>query len=393
MSNQRYEIKHQIRKGRTGGVYEAFDTVLERSVILRRFYTQNANSPTDEQLVRFQECALRFTSLLHPNILTVLEASADESGPYIISEMEEGVLLSEHIERRGPLNQHEVFQLAQQLTDALLAAHQKGVIHGALSARSVLMNSNGLRGPSFKLIDLGLNEINHIFDTDDSPVSDLADPSIMAPELFDGHNSSEIADIFATGQICYLALAGGNPNIEKNPSLIQQFYLQNRQPHISEYAIVEPAFASWIHHLINPVPSLRPPSFAEVLSELTTFFVTPDLSSSPALQAIPTEQGVHQFQAQPSQAQGLPKPQLFQFATEGAALQTQAVAERVAATISPISPQKSNKSSNALWFIAGASTAVAVVLLIPILNKRYATPTESTPTSPAATPIEKVTKP
>ena len=95
---QRYEIVRQLGRGGMGVVYLAKDTRLERDVALKIPFFWGDEDP--EFLHRFYREARAAAGLRHPNICRVFDVGEHEGQPYLTMEYLEGVLLSEHLERR-----------------------------------------------------------------------------------------------------------------------------------------------------------------------------------------------------------------------------------------------------------------------------------------------------
>ena len=137
MEKERYEIIKLLGKGRTGGVYEAEDTVLERRVAMRRFYNE-------EGLVEFASWKQSFVAITQklgafqqPGIATLYDAGVDQDGAYVISQLLDGQPLSRRL-KEGPIREWEVYQTTEAILEALVAAHEAGFIHGALNPSSVI---------------------------------------------------------------------------------------------------------------------------------------------------------------------------------------------------------------------------------------------------------------
>jgi non-specific serine/threonine protein kinase len=79
-------------------------------------------------LQRFEREARAASSLNHPSICMIHEVEEHNGQPVIVMELLEGESLKERI-RRGPVPYDELLELGIQISDALEAAHIKGIIH------------------------------------------------------------------------------------------------------------------------------------------------------------------------------------------------------------------------------------------------------------------------
>src|SRR5438046_2397327 len=121
-----YKISESIGAGGMGEVYLATDIVAGRKAALKLLPARFTGDA--ERLKRFQQEARAVVGLNHPNILTVYEIGEDHSSHYIASELIEGETLRQR-SARGAMQLSEVVDVAIQVTSALAAAHQAGIIH------------------------------------------------------------------------------------------------------------------------------------------------------------------------------------------------------------------------------------------------------------------------
>ena len=118
----------------------------------------------------------------------------------------------------GPVPLAQALALAEQILDALDAAHQKGIVHRDLKPGNILLTKSGV-----KVLDFGLAKIQHAPAVDSlshvatQAVSLTAEGSIlgtlpyMSPEQVEGHDADTRSDIFAFGVVLYELIAGTRP--------------------------------------------------------------------------------------------------------------------------------------------------------------------------------------
>ncbi len=265
MSEERYEIIKLLGKGRTGGVYEAEDTNLGRKVALRRFFAQGRQADLSEYKEDFENVAHSLSALQHPNLLRVYDAGVDQDGAYIISQILKGETLHERIQGEVACT-WEVYDMAQQMLDALSTAHKEGFVHGAITPGSILMSPRGRGGYLYVILDMGLSRLAPLIQGKDSILSIMADPAILAPELFDGGIATERADLYMLGQILYMYLAGGHPFGGVSAAESEVLH-QKGLPPITEFnKDVPDDFRLWIERLTKFNPSDRPRSAVDALN-------------------------------------------------------------------------------------------------------------------------------
>src|SRR5258707_15818331 len=121
-----YRIVSKIGEGGMGEVYLADDTRLRRKVALK-VLPENIAADAD-RLLRFEREAFAASGLNHPNILTIFEFGVVDSTHFLVSEFVDGVSLRQRLNRET-LTLSEALEIAIQISSALQAAHEAGIIH------------------------------------------------------------------------------------------------------------------------------------------------------------------------------------------------------------------------------------------------------------------------
>jgi dipeptidyl aminopeptidase/acylaminoacyl peptidase len=219
-----YEIVSPLGAGGMGEVYRARDSKLKREVAIKVLPTDVANDR--ERLARFQREAEVLASLNHPNIAHVYGIEENAStGPgqvALVMELVEGEDLSQRISR-GPIPIVDALAIAQQIAEALEAAHDAGIIHRDLKPANIKVREDG----TVKVLDFGLAKAleqgSGIGDqrsgalanspTITSPAMTmrgviLGTAAYMSPEQAKGKAVDKRADIWAFGCVLFEMLTG-----------------------------------------------------------------------------------------------------------------------------------------------------------------------------------------
>lgn len=208
----RYRLLERLGAGGFGTVWRAADEQLGRTVALKRIALPSAQER--ERALREAQATAR---LSHPAIVGLYEACSDDEAFYLISELVEGRTLAQSIEQ-DVLTDEQVVAIGVALSEALMHAHARGVIHRDVKPQNVLVPDNGDDRTQFgggepaaaKLADFGGALL-----AGGEPLTRAGDVlgtlAYMAPEQSDGSAAGPAADLYSLGLVLYEAFSGHNP--------------------------------------------------------------------------------------------------------------------------------------------------------------------------------------
>ena len=148
-----YRIDSLLGAGGMGEVYRARDTKLGRDVAVKFLPHAFTNDP--DRLARFEREARMLASLNHPHIGGIYGVEESDGAPALVLELVEGLTLADRVARgvRSPLS--ESLAIAQQIADALDAAHERGIVHRDLKPANIKITPDGV----VKVLDFGLAKV------------------------------------------------------------------------------------------------------------------------------------------------------------------------------------------------------------------------------------------
>ncbi|MDQ6697400.1 MAG: serine/threonine protein kinase [Actinomycetota bacterium] len=210
-----YEVVRRLGRGGMGVVdlAESADGV---QVALKRLPLHG----TPEELARARQRVRREAAVLgaldHPGIVGLREVHDTDDDIVLVMDYLPGGNLATRVAEQGPLPAADVLRLADQLLDALAAAHRQGIVHRDLKPANVLFAADGHP----LLADFGVASSRDVTPGLTGNEMVVGTPGFMAPEQARGEIATAASDVFSLGATLAFAATGRGPFGEADPRVL-----------------------------------------------------------------------------------------------------------------------------------------------------------------------------
>jgi serine/threonine-protein kinase len=265
-----YLIDGEIGRGGMGFVYSATHPVIGKRAAIKVLKPEVSTSPIVVE--RFLQEARAVNQIGHPNIVDIFAFGQLPDGrSYHVMDLLVGESLRRRL-RRGPLAAREAAPVLDEVSSALMAAHEHGFVHRDLKPDNIFLVEHRGRPPEVKLLDFGLAKL--VARPGAAPVEApfqtkigvmLGTPEYMAPEQARGQPVDPRTDVYALGVVAFEILAGVRPF-----------------PSLSD------SYATLQAHATEPPPALDAlvPELPEELVQLVSAMLAKDPAARPSLAAV-----------------------------------------------------------------------------------------------------------
>ena len=269
-----YEIVALLGAGGMGEVYRARDPRLGRDIAVKVLPEDMASAP--DRLARFEREAKTVAGLNHPNIVVLHSIEEVAGTSFLTMELVEGRSLADLVTPGGlPLAQ--MLDLAIPLADALVAAHERGVVHRDLKPANVMVTREG----RVKVLDFGLAKLTQPEpDLENMQAVTMAAPPssagelvgtapYMAPEQILGGPVDPRTDLFSFGILVYELATGRRPFAGQTLWEVSSAIIRESPPSLTSVRTDLPGeFAHVIERCLEKQPRERFQTALDVLNEL-----------------------------------------------------------------------------------------------------------------------------
>jgi len=201
----KYQLLMRLNGGGEGTVYLAHDVPLQRDVAIKVSRSLPGDDPRQPSRLLAEGALL--AQINHPHLPKVYDCGIEGQLPYLVMEYVPGIPLHRYAESH-PLRTAQIVQFLDEISAAVAAAHQAGILHLDLKPDNVMVTPEG----HCKLVDFGLGWQQT--ERKSAPVPIIAGTcGYLAPEQLSGHidQRSQATDVFGLGAVLYFLLTGKPP--------------------------------------------------------------------------------------------------------------------------------------------------------------------------------------
>lgn len=283
-----YEIVARVGVGGMGAVYEGRQPLIGKRVAVKVLLPSLSNEK--ELVERFLAEARAVNEIRHRGIVDIFSfGQLPDGAHYFVMEFLEGEAFDKIIKKRSPLPLAEALGWADEMLDALDAAHSAGIIHRDIKPSNLFLVNTGRGRPYVKLLDFGIAKLGAI-QGEATPQTRasviLGTPDYISPEQARGKPISPQTDLYALGCVLFEMVTGERVFRGENTLQTMWMHVEDRPPVPSTIRPdLPPELDNLILWALEKEPAARPPSAAAMREQIeyirATFVPTAQLSPPP----------------------------------------------------------------------------------------------------------------
>lgn len=260
-----YKIQGELGKGAMATVFKAKQLSLDRLVAIKVLPRKFMTNP--QFVERFYAEGRAAAALNHPNIVQAYDVGQAGDYHYFVMEYVEGRTVYDDIVRHKRYQENEALDVVIQTSEALLHAHQKGLIHRDVKPKNIMISKEGIA----KLADMGLARgISDKEAAEAEAGKAFGTPYYISPEQIRGEiNIGPPSDIYSLGATLYHMVTGNVPFDGKNPSAVMHKHLKAElvpPDHVNPK--LSPGISEIIEMMMSKSPKDRYQNCADLLVDL-----------------------------------------------------------------------------------------------------------------------------
>jgi len=256
--DHRYRIERLLGAGGMGMVYLGEHVRTGRKCAVKLLLPEAANDL--EAVQRFEREARVLGALGHPGIVGVHDFSETSDGrPFFVMDYLKGEDLAQRLDRVGFLGWEETKKIVDEVSAALWAAHQAGVLHRDLKPGNVFLAQSPAAPERVVLLDFGLAKggvTNSMTLTHSNMV--MGTPLYMSPEQARSVGVDARSDLYSLAAMTYELLAGQPPFVGPNFTAVLAMLLTEQPRKVSARASVGAAVPGHMDEVLDIALSKEP---------------------------------------------------------------------------------------------------------------------------------------
>ncbi len=216
-----------------GEVWSARDLRTGDDVAVKLAQGWAATEP--ELVARFEREGKLLERIKSPFICSLVDRGVHGETPFIVLERLSGETLEELLQREGYLPLAEVARIGDEILQALVVAHDAGIVHRDLSASNVFLHK-ARDGRTFtKVLDFGVAKVADASQPRTGSRATVGALAYIAPEqLGDSARAGPRADLYAVGTLVFRALTGQMPFGDAQGTALVVMKREHEAPTIDE---------------------------------------------------------------------------------------------------------------------------------------------------------------
>jgi len=302
-----YTITRMLGQGGMGKVFEGLSPQGATVAIKTMLLAEGLDARTRwETVERFQREARAARSLVHPNIVQVLDIGADQETFFIVMEFLDGQSVGQLVDLAGAVRVERAVEIMIPACEALAYAHDQGVVHRDIKPDNIMVLRNG----TVKVTDFGLASI--VAERGVTQTGTVMGTfAYMSPEQAKGEKLDARSDIFSLG-VSFWEMLSGHPPFQGETAVVLNKLLHEEPPAISG---LPPHITRTLNKCLRKQPEYRFQNAREIITSLRTPTVAAETTGTVVLRRptpapSPTPGGTGQgAPAKPGGSPGRPAPQ------------------------------------------------------------------------------------
>lgn len=251
----KYVLEEMIGQGGMGTVWVARNLTLDVRVALKVLLPGLETTAAANRLL---EEARAEAKLEHPAIVRVFDSGKTGDGnPFIVMELLDGRSLGDLLRQRRRLTAQAAVQILLPVLDALVTAHERGIVHRDLTPENIFLAREARRIQP-KIVDFGIALLekrapNRI--TQNGTI--VGCPQYMSPEQATGEKLDHRTDLWTVCVVLYEAICGRPPFTGDNYAVVLRSIVADAPVPITDLGIADRALWQVIEKGLSKQPDSR----------------------------------------------------------------------------------------------------------------------------------------